>query len=158
LSAGSTSSTAATTLIKTATVRPATAVDADVVFGLLRELRSSYVPDRAAFDETFAAAVAEGSDDIVLVSTDEDERVTGYALTTITRLFYTNGPSAQLQELLVEESSRGQRIGTALVTATEDACRASGVRQLTVASQRAAGYYEGLGYLSTADFLKRTFD
>jgi hypothetical protein len=32
------------------------------------------------------------------------------------------------------------------------------VRQLTVPSRRSAGFYERLGYLSTADYLKRSFD
>jgi N-acetylglutamate synthase-like GNAT family acetyltransferase len=45
-----------------------------------------------------------------------------------------------------------------LVESTERECRARGVRQLTVASRRASGFYERLGYGSTADYLKRSFD
>ena len=78
--------------------------------------------------------------------------------TTISRLLYTNGSSAQLQELVVEGSAQGNGIGSMLVESTERECRARGVRQLTVASRRASGFYERLGYGSTADYLKRTFD
>jgi len=52
----------------------------------------------------------------------------------------------------------GQGIGSALLEATEAECKSHGVKQLTVPSRRAAGFYERLGYRSTADFLKRTFD
>ena len=138
-------------------VRPATTGDAEAVFGLLRQIAVSHVPDRQAFDETFAYAVSDDSHDIVLVADDEG-LVLGYAFTTVARLLHTNGLSAQLQELAVDEKFRGDRIGTSLVSATEAAARAAGVRQMTVASRRAAGFYEGLGYLSTADFLKRSFD
>ncbi|TBN56570.1 GNAT family N-acetyltransferase [Glaciihabitans arcticus] len=139
------------------TIRSARPGDADAVFALLQQLAESYLPDRAAFDETFASFIAEGSNGFILVEESDEGVVRGYTLTTVSRLLHTNGPGAQLQELVVEESARGQRIGASLVTATEDECRSRGVRQLTVASRRGAGFYEGLGYLSTADFLKRVF-
>lgn len=139
-------------------IRRASASDAGAVFSLLEQLAASFVPERDAFDETFATAVRPESDDFILVAHDDSGAVTGYAFTTVSRLLYTNGPSAQLQELVVDGARRRERIGTALVAATEAECRAAGVRQLTVASRRAAGFYEGLGYRSTADFLKRTFE
>lgn len=139
-------------------IRLAGSDDADAVFALLEQLAASFIPQRNEFDQTFAIAVQPETDDFILVAHDETGQVTGYAFTTVSRLLYTNGPSAQLQELVVDASRRGERIGTALVAATEAACRSAGVRQLTVASRRAAGFYEGLGYRSTADFLKRTFD
>jgi N-acetylglutamate synthase-like GNAT family acetyltransferase len=138
-------------------IRPARESDADAVFTLLNELDVSYLPDREAFDVTFDAFAAGESSALLLVA-EIDGAVRGYALTTISRLLYTNGSSAQLQELVVESSAQGSGIGSLLVESTERECRARGVRQLTVASRRASGFYERLGYGSTADYLKRSFD
>jgi N-acetylglutamate synthase-like GNAT family acetyltransferase len=140
------------------TVRSARESDADAVFSLLGQLSQSYAPERDAFDVTFASFVADDSYASLLVAEDAVGTVRGYALTTVTRLLYTNGNSAQLQELVVDAEVHGQGIGSALLEATELECKSHGVRQLTVPSRRAAGFYERLGYRSTADFLKRTFD
>jgi len=140
------------------TVRAAAAGDADAVFGLLGQLSQSYAPERNAFDVTFESFVADDSYASLLVAEDADGVVRGYALTTVTRLLYTNGNSAQLQELVVDADVQGNGIGSALLEATERECMSHGVRQLTVPSRRAAGFYERLGYRSTADFLKRTFE
>jgi GNAT superfamily N-acetyltransferase len=95
---------------------------------------------------------------LVLVAEDEAGAVRGYAFTTITRLLHRSGLSAHLQELVVDSEVADQGFGSALVEATERACRELNVTQLTVASRRSAGFYERLGYRTTADFLKRTFD
>ena len=59
----------------------------------------------------------------------------------------------------MDSSTRGHGIGTALIEAVEAACREREVKELTVPSRRrSADFYERLGYGSTADFLKRTFD
>ncbi|MHB1172675.1 MAG: GNAT family N-acetyltransferase [Lacisediminihabitans sp.] len=135
-------------------IRPATLADADAVFALLDQLGSDYLPDRTAFNEAFGDAVLEADDHLLFVA-ESDGAVVGYALTTIARLLYTNGDSAQLQELVVDETARGAGIGSQLVIAVEQECRARGIRQLTVASSRSAAFYERLDYRSTADFLKK---
>jgi GNAT superfamily N-acetyltransferase len=151
------STTEATSPTSQAIIRPARADDSDRVFLLLNELAESYLPDREAFDLTFDAFASGDANALILVAELEGV-VRGYALTTITRLLYTNGSSAHLQELVVESTAQGVGVGSQLVESIERECRARGVRQLTVASRRSAGFYERLGYLSTADFLKRTFD
>jgi ribosomal protein S18 acetylase RimI-like enzyme len=145
-------------------IRPARLEDAEAVFGLLGQLATSFEPDRAAFDRTFSdifqAAGAQTStttETMLLVAEDDDGAVRGYALTSIVPLLYTNGPAAQIHELVIDESARGQHLGSQLVHAIEQECLSRGVRQLTVASRRAAGFYDRLGYHSTAEFLKRTF-
>jgi ribosomal protein S18 acetylase RimI-like enzyme len=145
-------------------IRPARLEDAEAVFGLLGQLAASFEPDRAAFDRTFAdlfqAAGAQAgvtTETLLLVAEDDDGVVRGYALTSIVPLLYTNGPAAQIHELVIDESARGRHLGSQLVHAIEQECLTRGVRQLTVASRRAAGFYDRLGYHSTAEFLKRTF-
>jgi Predicted acetyltransferase len=139
-------------------VRTAVAADAEAVFALVEQLGSDYDPDRRAFERAFTEAVGDPDRHLLLVAADGSDSVVGYCLTTLARLLYTNGESAQLQELVVDQSSRDQGIGSELVGAVEDECRARGVRQLTVASSRGASFYERLDYRSTADFLKKSFE
>lgn len=138
-------------------VRRARIEDGPTVFSLLAQLGEQYTPDRAVFDTAFRDAVAQ-SDDHILFVVDDGDHVVGYALATIARLFYTNGDSAQLQELVVDENFRARGIGSELVSAIEEECLGRGVRQLTVATLKSAAFYERLDYRSTADFLKKRFD
>ena len=127
------------------------------MFALLAQLGEQYTPDRDVFDTAFKDVLAQ-SDDHVLFVADDGDQVVGYALVTIARLFYTNGDSAQLQELVVDENSRARGIGSQLVSAIEEECLSRGVRQLTVATLKSAAFYERLDYRSTAEFLKKRFD
>ena len=139
-------------------VRRARAEDADAVFELVRQLGAAFVPVRSIFDETFAEIV-DGDDQHVQVIVAEDDQgaVRGYALTTISRLLSTNGLSAQLQEIAVDEDARGLALGTALVREVEAECIRRGVRQLTVAARRAGGFYDRLGYSQNAEHMRRVF-
>ena len=154
-------STTADTSPADLSVRTARPDDSDGLFALLLQLEPEYTPDRVAFAASFALLAAgddtDGATSSILVA-DEAGQPVGYALVTITTLLHANGRSAQLQELVVDESRRGTGVGTVLIEAVEALCRAQAVRQLTVPSRRSADFYERLGYTSTADFLKRTFD
>jgi len=138
-------------------IRHANAGDADAIFGLLEQLASSFNPERSSFDEAFIDVVREQDDRIFYVA-ERGDAVVGYALTILVRPLYTNGLSAELQELVVDEKARSNGIGSLLVNAVEAECRQRGARQLTVASSRGAAFYERLDYRSTADFLKKVFD
>jgi N-acetylglutamate synthase-like GNAT family acetyltransferase len=139
-------------------VRRADASDADAVFDLVRQLGAAFVPVRTAFDESFAAIVnGDHSDVLLLVAENAEGVVRGYALTTIARLLSTNGLSAQLQEIAVDEDARGLDLGTVLVHEVEAECIRRGVRQLTVAARRAGGFYDRLGYSQNAEYMRRVF-
>jgi ribosomal protein S18 acetylase RimI-like enzyme len=92
---------------------------------------------------------------LLLVVDDGSERLGGYALTTIVPLLATNGPSAQLQEIVVDVEARGRDYGTMLVRAVEAACEERGVTQLTVASRRSGGFYDRLGFSDAAEYMRR---
>ena len=139
-----------------ARVRRATQADADAIFALVRQLGATFVPVRAAFDASLTT-ILDDEDALLLVGEADDGTVQGYALTTITRLLSTNGPSAQLQEIAVDEAARGLALGTMLVHEVESECIARGVRQLTVAARRAGGFYDRLGYSQNAEFMRRVF-
>jgi len=139
-------------------IRPATASDSDALFGLVEQLGHAFTPDRAAFDTTFASYLADEVPGAVLLLAEQDDRLVGYALMTVAPLLATNGPAAQLQEIVVDESVRGSDVGTQLVRAVEAECVARGARQLTVASRRAGGFYDRLGYHENAEYMRRFFD
>lgn len=142
----------------TATIREARESDRENLFDLVRQLGHAFPPDRAAFDATLTAYLAgEHPSVLLLVVDDGAEPLGGYALTTIVPLLATNGPSAQLQEIVVDEQARGRDYGTLLVRAVEAACVERGVTQLTVASRRAGGFYDRLGFHESAEYMRRFF-
>lgn len=147
-----------TSLTSDYAIRGAVAADASAVFSLLQQLADTYTPNLGAFEESFAECVSGSTDASIIVAVDGVGAVRGYALITVNRLLHTNGSSAQLQELVVDAEWRGSGLGSALVEHIERVCRERDVKQLTVASRRSAGFYERMGYRSTADFLKRTFE
>jgi N-acetylglutamate synthase-like GNAT family acetyltransferase len=141
-----------------AQIREARPGDEDALFELVRQLGHAFPPVRERFDETIAAYFAGEQPSVhLLVVDDDDLGVAGYALTTIVPLLATNGPSAQLQEIVVAESARGRDYGTALVRAVEAECERRGVTQLTVASRRAGGFYDRLGFHESAEYMRRFF-
>ena len=150
------STTAETSPVSSTHVRLAASADVDAVFNLVEQLGIGERPNRASFAEAFAHAVQPSREHVLLVA-DLDGVVSGYAYTTIERLLYTNGDSAQIQELAVNTPARDRGLGSLLVSAIEEECRLRGVRQLTVASSHAARFYERLDYRSTSDFLKKSF-
>jgi len=140
----------------TPTVRGAIPEDHDSIEALAAKLGDDRVSDGARFSRSFAEVLADAPRTIVHVA-EVDGVVVGYALTTINTLLYTHGASAQLQEIVVDDSVQTSGVGTALVRAVESACEEHGVTQLTVASRRAGGFYDRLGYTQQAEYMRRLF-
>ncbi|OJX69900.1 MAG: hypothetical protein BGO94_09255 [Micrococcales bacterium 72-143] len=138
-------------------VREARAGDEDAIFILVQQLGHAFAPDRTAFDATISSYLAGEQPTVLLHVVDDGEGIRGYALTTIVPLLSTNGPSAQLQEIVVASDARGHDYGTALVQAVEAECVRRGVTQLTVASRRAGGFYDRLGFHESAEYMRRFF-
>jgi len=141
-----------------ATIREARPDDEDGLYALVQQLGHAFTPERDKYAATLAAYFAgEHPSVLLLVVDDGSDRLGGYALTTIVPLLATNGPSAQLQEIVVDENARGRDYGTLLVRAVEAACEERGVTQLTVASRRAGGFYDRLGFTDAAEYMRRFF-
>jgi len=138
-------------------VREARPGDEDALFALVEQLGHAFPPERAAFDATIAAYLAGEQPTVLLYVVDDGEAIRGYALTTIVPLLSTNGPSAQLQEIVVAADARGKDYGTQLVEAVQAECERRGVHQLTVASRRAGGFYDRLGFHESAEYMRRFF-
>jgi N-acetylglutamate synthase-like GNAT family acetyltransferase len=138
-------------------IREARAGDEEGLYALVSQLGHALPPVRSAFDATIAAYFAGEHPSVFLLVVDDGGSLKGYALSTIVPLLATNGPSAQLQEIVVDESARGHEYGTALVRAVEAECGRRGVTQLTVASRRAGGFYDRLGFHESAEYMRRFF-
>ncbi|TPW76365.1 GNAT family N-acetyltransferase [Schumannella soli] len=140
-------------------IRAARPDDADALFALVQQLGHAIEPQRSAFDAIFASYLAGEEPSVLLLLAEDDAgAVRGYALTTIVPLLATNGLSAQLQEIVVDQDARGLDFGTQLVRAVEQVCVERKVHQLTVASRRAGGFYDRLGYQQNAEYMRRIFD
>ena len=137
-------------------VRLATAADSESVLALVGKLAHAVEVDPEVFGTSFGEVLDDAPATMVHVA-ERGGAVVGYALTTINTLLYTNGPSAQLQEIAVDDSIQTSGVGTALVRAVEQACESRGVSQLTVASRRAGGFYDRLGYTQQAEYMRRLF-
>jgi N-acetylglutamate synthase-like GNAT family acetyltransferase len=138
----------------TPVIRFASEADGPRILELVGRLGHVVPVDAKAFAQAFPAVLADHPRSLLHVA-EVDGVVAGYALTTINPLLYTNGPSAQLQEIVVDDSMQTSGVGTALVRAVEKACEESGVTQLTVASRRAGGFYDRLGYTQQAEYMRR---
>ena len=138
------------------TVRSATQADHDRVLELVGKLGHVFDVDPEKFSETFSFVIADTGRTLVYVA-EADGEVVGYCLTTISPLLYSNGPSAQLQEIVVDDTVRVSGVGTALVRTVEAECESRGVTQLTVAARRAGGFYDRLGYSQQAEYMRRLF-
>jgi len=139
-------------------IRPARPGDEDALFALVTQLGHALTPERTAFDVTIGEYLDQRHPSVVLTVAEEDGVVIGYALMTVVPLLATNGPAAQLQEIVVADSARGSDWGTRLVRAIEEECVARGVTQLTVAARRAGGFYDRLGYHENAEYMRRFFE
>ena len=141
----------------TGVIREARAGDEEGLYALVAQLGHALPPVREAFDATIAAYLAGEHPSVFLLVVDDAGALQGYALTTIVPLLATNGPSAQLQEIVVDNAARGHDYGTKLVRAVEEECERRGVTQLTVASRRAGGFYDRLGFHESAEYMRRFF-
>jgi ribosomal protein S18 acetylase RimI-like enzyme len=137
-------------------VRPAITADRDRVLELVGELGHAFPLDADRFSEAFTFALADEGRTAIFVA-EADGNVVGYCLVTMSPLLYSNGLSAQLQEIATDQDTRATGVGTALVRAVEALCEQMGVTQLTVASRRAGGFYDRLGYHEAAEYMRRLF-
>ena len=137
-------------------IRFASEADGPRILELVGRLGHAVPVDAEAFAQAFPLVLADHPRSLLHVA-EVDGVVAGYALTTINPLLYTNGPSAQLQEIVVDDRMQTSGVGTALVRVVEEACEENGVTQLTVASRRAGGFYDRLGYTQQAEYMRRLF-
>ncbi|RUQ97117.1 GNAT family N-acetyltransferase [Labedella endophytica] len=139
-------------------IRRGTLEDCDAVFQLARQ----FVTETASIDlDGFTVAFnnvirwRENETNVLHVAENDSGEVIGYTLMSVSRLLHVSGLTAHLQELVVDESARGQGVGSDLVYANELYAMERGVRRLTMSTSRAGEFYRRLGYEVTAEFYKK---
>jgi GNAT superfamily N-acetyltransferase len=134
-------------------VRPAVPGDRDQVWPLARDLATSYVPERPAFDRSFGLLLPDPAA-LILVAEAPGPRLVGYLLATSHPAFHANGEVAWVEELMVAASARRSGVGRALMAAAETWARHRGAAYIALATRRAAPFYQALPYDESATYFK----
>jgi GNAT superfamily N-acetyltransferase len=134
-------------------IRPASLIDADQVAGLAGELAQSFPFDRAAFDRSYPALLAD--DRACLLVAAGTDGCLGYVLGFAHLTFYANGPVAWVEEILVRPEHRRRRVGQALMAAFGEWATGHDCALVALATRRAAPFYLALGYEESAVYLRR---
>jgi GNAT superfamily N-acetyltransferase len=133
------------------TIRVAEAADLDALMPLVREF---YRYERLEFDDMRyreLAAVLMGDPSLgrILVVAEGDA-IIGYAVITFGFSFEFGGRDALIDELYVREAVRGRGLGTRLLAAIEELCRAKEIRAVHLEADhfniRVHEYYKRVGF------------
>jgi GNAT superfamily N-acetyltransferase len=137
------------------TIRAARADDLDVLVGLLGLLftmEADFRPDAARQRRGLEAMLADPQRRIVLVA-EASGRVVGMGTGQLVVSTAEGGPSLLVEDVVLEESARGQGTGRALLAALEAWARARGASRLQLLvdleNRPALGFYRRLGWQAT---------
>lgn len=140
-------------------VRDATPQDLNAVTALVRELATSFEPDPERVADAVAELVAgmRAADDPHerLLVAEAEGVVVGYCLASVHRTLHANGPSAWVEELVVDPAWRGRGVGSTLMAQVEAWALRRGAAVVALATRRAGGFYAGLGYAESAAYYRK---
>ena len=134
-------------------IRKATEEDADAMFGLAKEFATSFLAERAAFENALADIIS--NDDANLSVAEVDGEVVGYCLGFDHYSFYANGRVAWVEEITVKEPLRRRGLGKLLMENFEEWSSNRGNKLVALATRRAASFYERIGYEDSATFFRK---
>ena len=87
---------------------------------------------------------------IVHVAVDVDDKVLGFAMTTLRPELLSQEPSAHLEAIALDPAAEGRGVAQALLAATEASAHAQGAQTMTLhvfsVNERARRLYERAGY------------
>ncbi|MFA5607213.1 MAG: GNAT family N-acetyltransferase [Leucobacter sp.] len=134
--------------------------DGNSVFALARQFTTGRDP--IGRDEFFVAydnvlRHRDQETNVIFVATRAEE-VVGYSLMTVSRLLHAPGLTAHLQEIVVDEGSRGEGVGDRLMQANEHYCMGRGVRQLSASTARIGSFYNHRGFEPVGEHYRKILD
>ena len=148
-------------------VRPAVTADHAAVRALAGELTAGVPPWRPGVAAAAASWVADAcraaadDDHVLLVASDPDAGLVGFAGTTARRHF-SGEREAYLSELVVAPAARRRGVAGRLVAEVEAWARSRGLHRVTLdtgaANSSALALYERLGYAAEQVTLTRSID
>ena len=134
-------------------IRPADINDRDTLFTLVTQFATSFAPKRELFEISFDQLLADES--ACLPVAGEPGEVVGYCLGFDHYTFYANGRVAWVEEIMVREELRREKIGAALMSAFETWAKSRGSTLVALATRRAAPFYLALGYEDSATYFRK---
>ncbi len=134
-------------------LRPGLLEDADRLFARVTEFATSFTPDKAAFEIALGAIVADPN--AWLHVADDRGDLVGYCLGFDHPAFFANGRVAWVEEIVVRADRRRHGVGRALMGAFEDWAIGRGATLVSLATRRAATFYEALGYEESAVYYRK---
>ena len=134
-------------------IRKASEDDADALFGLAKEMATSFVPERAAFEIALADIIS--TDGANLSVAEVNSEIVGYCLGFDHYSFYANGRIAWVEEITVKESVRRRGVGKVLMENFEEWSSQRGNRLVALATRRAASFYKSVGYEESATYFRK---
>ena len=141
-------------------IRRGQAEDAKALFGLARQYQTGR--EAIGFDE-FSIALdnvlrVRDQETNVLFVAEQDGKVLGYSLLTVSRLLHAPGLTAHLQEIVVDAESRGAGVGDRLMQANEHYCMGRGVRQLSASTARIGSFYNHRDFEAMGEHYRKLLD
>lgn len=142
------------------TVRRGKLEDGPILFSLARQYqtgREAITRDEfvVALDNVLRHRDQETN---VLFVAEEDSTVVGYSLLTVSRLLHAPGLTAHLQEIVVDDRTRGHGIGDRLMQANEHYCMGRGVRQLSASTARIGSFYNHRGFEAVGEHYRKVLE
>ena len=134
-------------------IRKATEDDADALFGPAKEMATSFVPEREAFE--IALADINSADGANLNVAEVNDGIIGYCLGFDHYAFHANGRIAWVEEIAVKESARSRGVGKVLMENFEEWSSKRGNRLVALATRRAASFYKSVGYEESATYFRK---
>lgn len=135
------------------TIRPAEPHDGPALFLLARAFATSFAVEQAAFERTLTELLTHP--EAFLAVAEADGEVTGYVLGFEHVTFFANGRVAWVEEITVAETFRRRGVGRHLMAAFEAWATAREAKIIALATRRAAGFYEALGYEESAAYFRK---
>lgn len=134
-------------------VREASAADREGIWRLTQAFTTSFVPSHEAFNVSLAGILVD-FEALLLVAVD-GSAIVGYLSAHRHATLFANGPVAWVEELMVDQPTRGAGVGRQLMDRAECWARDGGARYLALATRRAGGFYQALGYEDSAVFFRK---
>lgn len=144
----------------TISIRRGQSEDASGVFALARQYQTgremiSRDEFLVAYDNVLRHRDQEAN---VLFVAELGGVVVGYSLMTVSRLLHAPGLTAHLQEIVVDEGTRGHGVGDRIMQANEHYCMGRGVRQLSTSTSRIGSFYNHRGFAILGEHYRKILD
>jgi GNAT superfamily N-acetyltransferase len=136
------------------TVRAATPEAEVAVHDLVAtNMATTFNVQRDIFRTSFHALI--NADHAFVLVADVGGQVGGYLLGFSHLAFFANGPIAWVEEIAVHQDLRRQGIGGQLMKEFENHASAADARLIALATRRASGFYEAIGYEPSATYFRK---